>query len=219
MNEPHFSIFEKMSKPKVHALPIEEVNYTEKIKQNYMINNENIDNVFDFKDKFLLSIFQNVSAKIITDNIKIINILHNSYQEIYTFEKNNETCRASFSYNSKDIVTNISFVETNELSKALGILLSSIKGHLISTAIKDTFVFNEDFLEEFHLTLKDVLNASSISIANIEHNNWMERYTFTRENEIAVIDFYYNKKGQFKSPTPSSRSNSTQLVKSVLDSF
>ena len=105
------------------------------------------------------------------------------------------------------------------MSKALGILLASLKGHLISTEIKDTFVFNEDFLEEFHLTLKDVLNASSISIANIEHNNWMERYTFTRENEIAVIDFYYNKKGQFKSPNPNSRSNSNHLVKDVLDNL
>lgn len=219
MNEPHFSIFEKISKPKVDQLSTKEVDYIEQVKPKYTVNNENTDIIFNFKNEFLLSIFQNVSTEIIANNIKIINILHNSYLEIYTFEKDNEICKALFSYNSKNIITNISFAETNELSKELVTLLASLKGHLISTEKKDTFDFNEDFLEEFYSSLSDTLSKSFISIANIEHNNWMERYTFTREDEIAVIDFYYNKKGQFKSPTPNNRSNSNKLVKDVLDSL
>ena len=44
----------------------------------------------------------------------------------------------------------------------------------------------------------------------------MERYTFSRDNEIAIIDFYYNGKGQFKSPTPNNKSNSRQLIQDIL---
>ncbi len=220
MNEPHFSIFDNMNKSAVQAIPQENgAIQAEQSKMNPDVDSQDIDKIFGIKDAFLLSLFHEISAKIALDDIEIIDIVHNSYQEIYTFEKNNERCRGSFSYSSKEIVTSISFVETNDLSNVLRVLLSSIKGHLISTKVEDTLIFSEDFLEEFYNSLKEVLIIKSIIISNVEHNNWMERYTFTRENEIAVIDFYYNKKGQLKSPTPNNLSNSTHLVNDILESL
>ena len=215
LNEPHISIFGKISIPTIEALPIQETKIEVKSEPITELKPNN-SYTFDIKDEFLESVFQDVSSKIIADDIIITNIIHNSYQEIYTFERDKLTCRASFSYNSKSIVTNISLIETNQLAEDLKVLLASIIGHLITTQEHDTFEFSTDFLEEFYHSLKDTLLPCSIAVANIEHNSWMERYTFTRENEIAVIDFYYNKKGQFKSPTPNNRSNSDRLIKDIL---
>lgn len=215
LNEPHISIFGKISTPTIEALSIQETK-TE-IKPEPRIDLEPNNNyIFDIKDEFLESVFQDVSSKIVADDIKITHVIHNSYQEIYTFERNELTCRASFSYNSKRIVTNISLIETNQLAEDLKVLLASTTGHLLTIQKQDTFEFSTEFLEEFYHSLKDTLLPCFITVANIEHNSWMERYTLTRENEIAVIDFYYNKKGQFKSPTPNNRSNSDLLIKDIL---
>ena len=219
LNEPHYSIFSKINAPKLDALHTTEIEKLETTPLEEPIKEsiEQDNNKFKIEDKFLLSIFKDISEKILSDHINIINIVHNSYQELYTFEKDNVTCRVLFAYNSKDIITNISFIEDNKLSEVLSILFSSIKGHLLTIEQTSSFAFNEDFLEDFYTDLKNVLSDKSITIANIEHHNWMERYTFTREKEIAVIDFYYNKKGQFKSPTANNRSNSKQLVTSVME--
>ena len=50
--------------------------------------------------------------------------------------------------------------------------------------------------------LKPKLNSNNIIINSIEHPAYQEIYQLTGENaELAVISFYYNKKGQVKLPT------------------
>jgi hypothetical protein len=75
-------------------------------------------------------------------------------------------------------------------------LFESLKGVPIFTEEKNEFSFPEKFLEEFYNELLKRL-PENIKIANIEHQNWKERYTFKRDDEIAIIDFFYNGKKQF----------------------
>lgn len=75
------------------------------------------------------------------------------------------------------------------------------------------------FLEEIYKDIKEKVENLGIKISNIEHNQWMERYTFVRNKEIAVIDFSYNKRGQVTSINPNARSNSQLLIQNILGSL
>lgn len=179
-------------------------------------NNDTKDNEFNINDKFLLVIYQKIVSIVGKNDIKILDIQHNQNQEQYTFESNNEQSRFIIYYNAKDIITSINPIENNNLSNLLKVILEPLKKHILTVEKHTDFTFKEIFLEDFYLSLKDKLSDKKITIANIEHLAYMERYTFSRDKEIAIIDFYYNGKGQFKSPTPNNKSNSKSLIQDIL---
>jgi len=178
---------------------------------------KDIHNRFQIQDKFLFSIFNEITLKIEPHNIQILDIQHNQNQERYTFESNNEKVRICIYYNNRNIITNISPIESNNLASLLILLLEPLKNHLLIVETDDNFIFTEIFLEDIYINIKEKIQSLGIEVSNIEHNQWMERYTFVRNKEIAVIDFSYNKKGQVKSINPNSRSNSQLLIKNILE--
>ena len=215
LDEPHIKIFDNIKKSNIHI---------EHIK-NPTINNksiekrEKIENSFNVEDEFLLVIFKEINYKIKAQNINIINIVHNQYQEVYTFESNNEKAKINLFYNGNNIITNITLRETNTLYSLLKIILEALKNHLLVVKIENHFNFSESFLEDFYIKIKEKLNNLGIEISNIEHKQWMERYIFRRNNEIAVIDFTYNRRGQITSTNPNSKSSSQSLIQEVLGSL
>jgi len=214
LDEPHIKIFENIQKSNIHIEHIKNLSMN-----NEMEKKETIENRFNIEDEFLLVIFEEINHIIKPENIKVIEIIHNQYQEVYLFESNNKRAKIDFFYNSKNFITNITSIETNTLSSLLKIILEPLRNCLLITKEKNDFNFSEPFLEDFYIQIQEKFNNLGIEISNIEHKQWMERYTFNRGNEIAVIDFYYNKKGQFKSPTPNSKSNSQLLIKNILGSL
>ncbi len=214
LNEPHIKIFENIQKSNIHIEHIKNSSMKTEMKKR-----ETIENSFNIEDEFLLAIFEEINHTIKPKNIKVIEIIHNQYQEVYLFESNNKRAKIDFFYNSKNFITNITSRETNTLSSLLKIILKPLRNRLLITKEENDFNFSEPFLEDFYIQIKERFNNLGIEISNIEHKQWMERYTFNRGNEIAVIDFYYNKKGQFKSPTPNNRSNSQILIKNILGSL
>jgi hypothetical protein len=173
-------------------------------------------NPFNIQDKFLLVIYQKIATIVESNNIKILDLQHNQNQEQYIFESNDEQSRVAIYYKDKDIISTINPMETNNLSNLIKAILEPLKNHILTVEEHSDFIFTEQFLEDFYLALKNKLSNQKIVIANIEHLNYMERYIFSRDNEIAIIDFYYNGKGQFKSPTPNNKSNSRQLIQDIL---
>lgn len=208
IDEPHIIL--EVPKANIHTEHIQDT-YQENLPTNALS-----DNPFNIEDKFLLTIYQKIVSIIESNNISIIDIQHNQNQEKYTFESNNEQSRVTIYFNSKDIISSIIPIETNNLSTLLKTILEPLKNHILTVEQHTNFTFIEKFLEDFYLSLKDKLIENKINIANIEHLNYMERYTFGRNEEIAIIDFYYNGKGQFRPPTPNNRSNSRQLVQDVI---
>lgn len=215
LDEPHIKIFDNIKKPNIHIKYIKNKTVSNKpIEQK-----EIIENSFNIEDDFLLEIFKEVNYKIKAQNIKIIDIVHNQYQEVYTFESNNEKAKINLFYNGNSIITNITSRETNTLSSLLKIILEPLKNHLLVVKTENHFNFLEPFLEDFYTEIKEKLNNLGIEISNIEHKQWMERYIFTRNNEIAIIDFSYNGKRQITSINPNSKSNSQSLIQKVLGSL
>lgn len=212
LDEPHIGITDNINNSSIH---MEHINDSF-IQDEAVENNTSATNPFNIQDKLLLAIYQKIAAIVESNNIKILDLQHNQNQEQYIFESNDEQSRVAIYYNARDIITTINPMEVNNLSNLLKAILEPLKNHVLTIENHTEFIFNENFLEDFYLSLKDKLGDKNITIANIEHLNYMERYSFSRNSEIAIIDFYYNGNGQFRAPTPNNRSNSRQLIQDVL---
>jgi len=212
LDEPHIGITNNLNNKKIH---IEHINDSF-VKNKPIKNYASINNTFNIQDKFLLAIYQKILIIVEENNIKILDIQHKQNQEQYIFESNGEQSRVAIYYTSKNIISTINPIETNNLSSLIKTILEPLKKHILIVEQHNNLTFSEQFLEDFYLVLKNKLSNIKINISNIEHLNYMERYTFSRKNEIAIIDFYYNRKGQFKSPTPNNKSNSQLLIKDII---
>ncbi len=214
LNAPHVGLFDSMKKQNIYMEHIvnQENNPVADIIKN------STDNQFNIQDPFLLLIYQKVFSAVHSHSIEIINLVHQQWQEQYTFKNQNESVTATLYYNKKQIITNIQMLETNNLSNQLQGILEPIKNHVIDLVEQEDneFSFAESFMENFYMELKYKVKNIDVEIKYIEHLPWMERYTFVRKSEIAIIDFYYNKKGQFTSTTPSKKSNSAVLIQDII---
>ena len=107
------------------------------------------------------------------------------------------------------------FLQTMENSPELKYMLGYVSK---SAGLTDPyeFIFNEDFLEDYYNAILKVMAENNIKITSIEHFNYLERYTFKHNNnEISIIDFYYNGKKQFTRSQPQNNS-SIELSKLIL---
>jgi len=215
LDEPHITLLDNMENTNI---PIEHIQDTFSNTKPVQ-NSTSIENPFNIEDKFLLAIYQKIASIIESNDIRILDLHHNQYQEQYTFESNDEQSKVTIYYNARNIITSITPNETNNLSNLLKVILEPFKSHILTVDEHSNFTFTEKFLEEFYLSLKDKFNDTQIKIVNIDHLNYMERYSFNRDEEIAIIDFTYNGRSQFARTTPNKQSNSRQLIQDILGIF
>jgi hypothetical protein len=97
----------------------------------------------------------------------------------------------------------------------------SIKRNTVETIISK-LVFDNEIEEKLPFTknlfddLSGVLESKNISIDEIEHLQYKERYTLKRNQEVAVMDFEYNKKGFFGRVVPiQKQSNGPTLISDI----
>lgn len=212
LDEPHFTPFTKMQQ---NNEPI-----TKPVLEpivNTVICNESSHDIApsSLED----SIYSEAKILLNQNNITIKNIIHNQYCEQYTLEFNDEICRIKINYNGKNKITKISAIETNTLAKLAEISLKQLENKtlFVTNSIEKTsqFIFAEDFLEEYYNAILNVANQHNINIIQIEHFNYLERYTFKQNNEVSIVDFYYNGKKQFTRSQPQNNS-SIELSKLIL---
>lgn len=213
LDEPHFTPFTKMQQ---HNVPVQQPIETKIVDES--INHESsvqtalsgsIEDAIYLETKILLD----------QSDIKITDTTHNQYCEQYTLEYNNETCRIKINYNGKNKITKISAIETNTLAKLAEFSLKPLENKTLFlsniTENKNQFIFAENFLEEYYNAILNVISNHDIEIIQIEHFNYLERYTFKQNNEVSIIDFYYNGKKQFTRSQPQNNS-SIELSKLIL---
>lgn len=212
LDEPHFTPFTKMQQ---NNEPI-----TKPVLEpivNTVIYNESSHDIApsSLED----SIYSEAKILLNQNNITIKNIIHNQYCEQYTLEFNDEICRIKINYNGKSKITKISAIETNTLAKLAEISLKQLENKtlFVTNSIEKTsqFIFAEDFLEEYYNAILNAANQHNINIIQIEHFNYLERYTFKQNNEVSIVDFYYNGKKQFTRSQPQNNS-SIELSKLIL---
>ncbi|WP_151819952.1 hypothetical protein [Klebsiella quasipneumoniae] len=67
------------------------------------------------------------------------------------------------------------------------------------------------------LNVMDQINSVGADISKIESRSFCERYAFVKGNELAVIEFWYNKSSQFTKVQPMPQlSNSTRLIDEII---
>ncbi len=153
---------------------------------------------------FLLAILDHVRSLTAGQAIEIDDIIHNQYQEAYVFKRDNDFARISITYNGKNKVTNVVDDQTTELGRYVADLLTPLKGKVVvvKAAMPAPFQFEKAFLNDFHHRISLLVADQGIFIQAVTSQQWNQRYTFVRDNEVAVYDIYYNGKDRFTKPVP-----------------
>lgn len=176
LNKPHIGIFDKMKNKDVGLNTQDEAAISDTIV-----------NIIENKIKEVAS----------GNNIEILSKNSKQYQEIYNFKRNEELATLRIYYNRKNRISSIKPHENNDLAILLQELLAYLVNKIIVDKKSNNFTFPKSFLEDFYLELKSKVNAKSISIDSIDHMQYTERYSFSIDNKLATIDFFYNSKKQF----------------------
>ncbi|MFV0289387.1 MAG: ATP-dependent RecD-like DNA helicase [Mangrovibacterium sp.] len=69
------------------------------------------------------------------------------------------------------------------------------------------------FVTHIYLTISECLKDGNINISDIRHTSYLEHYTFSQGNEIAIFKIHYN--GQNKITRIEKPANSTEFIESV----
>ena len=186
---------------------------TAEIREFYGINPQN---------SYLITILKTVSATIQAENLSISEIQHFPYQEAYFFTDGQAKCRINIYYNGKQEISNITPQIHDELSAKLVSLLAHLNHKKIITQSamisneEKKFSFTEPFLEDFYENIKAVLDPKGVKIIDIASHPWLEKYTFSKGNDVALYDFYYNGKKQLtRFVEQPNKSTSVELIREI----
>ena len=200
LDEPHISPFSKLNEVRSarkvtileeqkYDIPQENLNFFE----NSSILNKELDEPKNIEE----AIFQKVKQTLSSINTQIKNVENNQFGQVYTVEDGTGESRFKLSYNSKNMITDISMIRgSNSIENILKKLVNQI---IFFGDFEDEidFEFPEKFLKDYYNLLLENCSKSNIQIIDIEHLPYMERYTFKQNDKAAIIDFNFNAKGQF----------------------
>ncbi|MDB9868060.1 AAA family ATPase [Pseudomonadales bacterium] len=150
---------------------------------------------------FLLGLLLRVRQLIEVAGIRVDDIVHNQYQEVFSFVRGEEISIVDIRYNGKEKVVSLTARQSNPFTSEVLDLLAPLKGMPIASSgvkLPASFSFEEDFLNELHHRIMPLADEQGITIHNVEKLQWNLRYTFMRDNEVAVYDIYFNSKNSFK---------------------
>ncbi|MDP7195979.1 MAG: AAA family ATPase [SAR202 cluster bacterium] len=190
-------------------------NQQHKISENAM---KNIPENLDIKTIFQMALYEHV-VLIINSNPTISNIQHFDWAERYLFTTEPETTTIDFHYNKSQKISSIRVIRPGTGCEDLLKQLKPIENQIfyfeaVSDQEGDIQVqTDKKHLEDFYDSILVKLKGSDVKVGKIEHNEYHEKYHFTRNNELAIFLFYYNKHGRFKKTIPDhKKSNSEDLI-------
>lgn len=172
------------------------------------------------ENAFLRAIVTKVRAVIGADpEVKIEEVIHGQYRESYFFVKDESRCRIDINYNGKGKLTSLLAPSISEFSTRILELLSPLKGILITVPTGDSSserILSKDFLRQFHSKLEVLVTDLGARVDSVHEQAWSLRYCFTRSEERAVVDVYYNGREQLtKFATVWPLSTSRSLVSEI----
>lgn len=200
LDEPHISPFSKLNKVrsarKVTILEEQKYNIPQE-NLNFFENSSILNKELDEPKNIEEAIFQKVKQTLSSINTQTKNVENNQFGQVYTVEDETGESRFKLSYNSKNMITDISMIRgSNSIENVLKKLVNQI---IFFGDFEDEieFEFPEEFLKDYYNLLLENCSKSNIQIIDIEHLPYMERYTFKQNDKAAIIDFNFNAKGQF----------------------
>ena len=194
--------------------------------QSILVSENNLVGIpenLSFENEFQLGFCRKVLS-LIESNTQISDIKHNQFSERYYFVTEPESTVIDFSYNKNGKITSIRAIKVEKENKELIEKLNPIVGQIFlietndSNSVEISFEDKQTHLKEFFVEIEKKLNDSNIRISKIEHNQYHEKYHFTRNDEFAIFLFYYDGKKRFKKVVPEENtSNSTNLINTITD--
>ena len=154
---------------------------------------------------FLRALLVEVQKRIEGKGVVIDCIHHNQYQEAYVFKRGSERARVDVGYKATSKVSHVTAPQLTELGAELINLLASLKSMPLAfgpTSEARDLGFGKPFLNDFHQKANALCTEAGIAIRNVVEQQWSLRYTFTRGEEVAVYDVYYNGQDQFRRCAP-----------------
>ena len=144
------------------------------------------------QDGLFSSILMRVHSMLAGSGIEIEDITHNQYQEAYFLRKSDVVTRINIAYSGKGKVTGVLAVQKDPLTDEGLRLLAPFMGHQMSTVPEDgkVFTFDQPFLNEYHARLLPLMLERHIRIADVVARQWCQRYTFSRDSEVAIVDIF-----------------------------
>ena len=149
----------------------------------------------------------------------------------YYFKRDNQTAAFKTWVNKENIFNGkyqklANNTNSEELHTELETLLKSMPNVTIKRNTAETIISKIEFdieLEERFPFTKNLFDDLSllfeplkISIEDMEHQPYKERYKLKRNQEVVVVDFEYNKRGFFGRVVPiQKQSNSSRLIKDI----
>ena len=175
---------------------------------------------FSDEPAFLIEKYKILLAQLQDANIEINSRKKMQYAEEYTFSKNNKTMIVIFYYNGKNeftrVIEKIINNQKNDFSEELIKLLHKSVEFTIAEDSPNNktktneitplplISFSEDLkpLEKLYSDLTEMLTDKEVLITNVEHSKYLEKYFFVRENEKAMIQFWYDGLMQYTTVKP-----------------
>ncbi len=180
------------------------------------------------ENAFLRALLTKVMGLTAADSeIKTEEVIHGQYRESYFFLKGESRCRIDVNYNGKGKVSGLLAPIVSDFSTYMLGLLSPLKGVLITVPGGESSserVLSKDFLKEFDAKLEALVRDLGVRIDSVHEQAWSLRYSFTRAEERAVVDVYYNGREQLTKfapvwPLSSSKALVTQIEEVLATGF
>lgn len=153
---------------------------------------------------FLLAVLKEIRKLLDGKGVVVDSIIHNLYQEAYVFKRGGEFARLNIGYNSRNKVT-LTAPQLTELSAELVEILLPLQRApvvVVPAELIHKVRFEKPFLNDFHQKVLSLSAESCITVQNVVAQEWSQRYTFTRDGEVAVYEIYYNGRSQFGTCRP-----------------
>lgn len=184
---------------------------------------EQINNWFKEDASFLIEKYHTVLAQLQDTGILITDRKKISFAEEYIFAIDNKQAIVTFYYNGKNQFTRVLPSAGKPQNPQLLQQLLTITGkavdfvlpgetHTMLTTVEmlneaeetDDFIFPEkqQQFKPLFSGLKELLPGKEITIQNIEHKEYVERYFFARGAEKAMVQFWYDGLDQFTVAIP-----------------
>ncbi|MDM1354652.1 ATP-dependent helicase [Myroides marinus] len=222
LNSPSFSPFNTMvfHKVNLNQTPIETIKLS--------THKQDIVEVSKFFSEEYSELIRSVVLKVYMwlreNGINILRFERKSYELRFSVTKENQVAEVFLWINGKDEYRG-KFKVNKTSSDTFGIELNNILKNLDSVRLiqdKEALVINEnnntdfknnELLECFYRVLVNQLRIYNITIKQIIHLDYTERYEFERKSEKAVIDFFYTSKGFFTTVKPNeNKCNSMEIL-------
>jgi len=163
--------------------------------------------------------------------IEIVNWERKNYEIWYQFKREEQTCALKFWFNGKfEFKSNYAHLSGLTNSEELLAEVNAVVKQLVPVKVLRNTVetmteqieFEADieekqpFLKVLFDDLANDCEVRSINVEDIEHQQYKDRYTFSRGKEKAVVDFEYNKAGFFGRVLPlTTKGNSANLLDEI----